>query len=147
MALPSSQCQRLDTVRLSHEDLQSGLGSALLWSGFIGFSLISKTGLRSSWEVSLLTPPGGSTRYKLGLVVRPDSAASPPLLLFLRKILFHLSSWMDSATESGCHTVVGPGSQGPHDSALPSYLVWGKMLQEGRGLSLKYFDKCFHQGH
>lgn len=63
-------------------------------------SLISKTAILLGWFSSLLAITVASTQCKLGLPVRPDSFGSPPLLLFLGKNLFLVSSWMKSATKS-----------------------------------------------
>lgn len=43
--------------------------------------------------VSLLAPTVAYTQYNLDIPMRPCSVGSPPLLLFLRKILFLLPSW------------------------------------------------------
>lgn len=99
--------------------------------------------------MSFLSPCGscgtysGHTARTVGLC----PAASPPLLLFLRKVLLLLSSWTKSATKSVAPYRPGTWISGTCDSSLLCALVWGKRSGGGRCPPQKQFVECLHRGH
>lgn len=79
-----------------------------------------------------------------GILKHAGSTGSPPLLLFLRKVLFHHSFFMKSVTKS--HTTLGPAFQEPCEHTLPSAFVLGGKVRRWQRPLLEHFITP-SQGH
>lgn len=144
LVLFNSECQRLS---LSHKNFGQFLKMPCYGVESLVSILISKNCGPLAMSLSLLQLRHPLIANWISLWDQ-ISVGSPPLLLFLRKILFLVSSWMKSATKSLATTpVLGPGFQEPCDNSFPCTLVlWGRVMRRQRPL-LQHLDKCLHRGH
>ena len=106
----------------------------MLWRGISVPSLVWRTGPR---ELSRPAAAVAPVPHTVGILVPAGSAGSPPLVLFLRKVLFHRSCFMKSAAKS--YTTLGSAFQEPCEHTLPSAFVLGEDVRRWQRPSWSIF--------